>query len=224
MVSLKAVQDRAATKRGHLRDMGLPILLAAVVLLVSATLLLGANIAALRGSVERIDHSQQVLNQIADLEAGILGEEMVVRGYALTGDGSFLWMQKSGERRRNSARKALIRLMATEPQRAEPFQQVIRNIAQHEQIFGKLSGIGPDRAQIVARAIVNPDVRSNMRRTRDGLAALRSDELRDLAGHQRAITNQLSRAFLLAMGIIITAFLLSGIGVWAVQLKPPQTH
>ena len=224
MVSLTAVQGRAATKRGHLREMGLPILFGAIVLLVSATLLLGVNISALRGNLDRMDHSQKVLNEIADLETGILGEEMIVRGYALTGDASFLRMQKSGERRRDIARNALLRLMAAEPQRAEQFRQVMLDVARHVEIFGKLSGIGPDRAQIVARAIVNPDVRSNMRRTRDGLAALRSQELRDLSAHQRDITNQLSRAFLLAMGIIIAAFLLGGVGVWTAQLKPPQTY
>lgn len=202
--------------------MGLPILFGAVVLLVSAALLLGANIAALRGNLAWMDHSQQVLNQIADLETGVLGEEMIVRGYALTGDGSFLWMQKSGERRRNIARATLIRLMAAEPQRAEEFRQVLQDITRHTEIFGKLSGIGPDRAQIVARAIVNSDVRSNMRRTRDGLAALRAAEMRDFATRQRDITNQLARAFFLAVGIIVTAFLLGGIGVWAAQIKAPR--
>jgi CHASE3 domain sensor protein len=220
---MTAALGGAQTKRGHLHDMGLPILFGAVVLLVSATMLLGANISALRGNLERMDHSQKVLNEIADLETSVLGEELVVRGYALTGDASFLRMQKSNEHRRDIARAALLRLMAAEPQRAEQFRQVMLNVARHVEIFGKLSGIGPDRAQIVARAIVNPAVRSNMSRTRNGLAALRSDELRDLSAHQRDITNQLSRAFLLAMGIILTAFLLGGIGVWAVQIKAPKT-
>lgn len=196
----------------------------AVVLLVSATLLLGANISALRGNLAWMEHSQRVLNQISGLETGLLGEEMVVRGYALTGDSSFLKRQRSGARDREAASNELFRLMAARPQRAGQFRLLMRDVARHVEIFGKLEGAGPDKAAIVARAIVDPAVRDNMRRVRVGLRQLRTAELDGLAAHQREITDQLGRAFLLAVGIIVTAFVLGGIGIWAAQLSHPQKH
>jgi CHASE3 domain sensor protein len=196
----------------------------AIVLLVSATLLLGANVSALRASLARMDHAQKVLNTISGLETGLLGEEMIVRGYALTGDASFLRMQKIGAQNRETAREELASLMASEPQRAAQVRQVMHDIARHVEIFGSLSGKGPDKAAEVARAIVDPGVRDNMRSVRRGLRQLRAAELDELSSHQRDITGQLGRAFSLAVGIIITAFVLGGIGMWAAQLKGPQKH
>lgn len=222
MVSGTAAQAGAAERRGHLRDLGLPTMFGAIVLLVSATLLLGANISALRGSLARMDHSQKVLNTISELETGLLGEEMVVRGYALTGDASFLRMQALGARNREAACNKLTGLMAAEPQRAAEVNRVMQDIARHVEIFGNLSGYGPDKAAVVAHAIVDPGVRDNMRKVRSGLKQLRAAELDDLSAHQRAITGQLGRAFVLAIGIIITAFILGGIGMWAAQLSGPK--
>jgi CHASE3 domain sensor protein len=219
-----AAQAHAAAKRGHLRDLGLPTMFGAVVLLVSATLLLGANISALRGNLAQVAHAQQVVNKIAELETGLLGEEMIVRGYALTGDASFLRMQRTGAQKREAAQNELTRLMAAEPQRADQVRRVMDDIARHVEIFGNLAGNGPDKAGIVARAIVDPSVRDNMRRVRTGLRQLRANELDDLGARQREITEQLGRAFLLAIGIIITAFVLGGIGIWAAQLHHPQKH
>jgi CHASE3 domain sensor protein len=219
-----AAQAGAAAKRGYLRELGLPTMFGAIVLLVSATLLLGANISALRANLAQIAHAQQVLNKISELETGLLGEEMIVRGYALTGDSSFLRMQNSGAHNREIACIELARLMASNPQRADMFQQVMRDVAKHVEIFSGLNGLGPDKAAVVARAIVDPQVRANMRNVRRGLRQLRTAELNDLGARQRDVTEQLGKAFSLAIGIIVTAFVLGGIGIWAAQFAHPQKH
>lgn len=224
MVSVTAAQAGAAAKRGYLHDLGLPIMFGAVVLLVSATLLLGANISAVRANLAQIAHAQQVVNTISELETGMLSDEMVVRSYALTGDPSFMRVRQFGGASRERARRDLTRLMATEPKRVDAVRQVMADIARHVEIFDSLGGNGPDKAGIVARAIVNPDVRDNMRRVRTGLRQLRTAELTDLGARQRDVTEQLGKAFFLAIGIIITAFVLGGIGIWAAQLAHPHKH
>jgi len=211
----------AATKHGHLREMGVPILFGAVVLLVSAALMLGANISALRGNLDWMDHSQQVLNQIDVLETCALGEELSVRGLALTGDTRFFRFQQRERKRCQGALQAFSGLAAAEPVRQAEFRTIMQNVVTHMALFGRLSTERPDRAEAVARAILDPVVRENMRKTRLDLAHLRTAEMREFATRQHDITNQLSRAFFLAMGIIITAFLLGGIGVWAAQIKTP---
>ena len=219
---MTAALGGAQTKRGHLHDMGLPILFGAVVLLVSATMLLGANISALHGNLERIDHSQQVVYQISRLEVERLGLELAVRGYALTGDKLLLQIQHEGDVRRNAALANMERLIATEPTRAPQYRKLMQDIRNHAAVFDRLTEPGPDRAGTVARAILDPKLRAMKYGIRDELVTLRSAEMRDLGARQRDITNQLARAFFLALGIILAAFLLGGIGVWAVQIKVPK--
>lgn len=221
MVNGSASQT-GAVKRSHLRELGLPTLFGAVVLLVSATLLLGANIAALRGNLAWMEHSQAALTHVATLEATVLSEEMTVRGYALTGDERFLKYQKGQRARCVQALEALNRLSSADRRRAKEFAAVDQNVRAHLDLFGKLPIQGPDRAAVVARAIVDPAVRQNMSKTRNAMEALRAAALNDLGERQRDITNQLARAFFMAVGIIIAAFVLGGVGVWAAQLKAPQ--
>jgi len=204
------------TKRSHLRDLGLPTVLGAVVLFVSATLLLSVNVAALRDNLKWMEHAQKVLMRMADVEAGILGDELTVRGYALTGDKRFLLFQKLERAKSLKAADELMALTAAEPKHAEHFLNVRRDFDQHMAIFGELTGKGPE---IVSKAIVDPQIRANMKRTRNGLAALRAEEVRDLGERQREMTSQITRSFLLALGIIIAAFVLGGFGLVVAQLR-----
>jgi len=221
VVSITGYDSGTVAKHTHLREMGVPILFGAAVLLVSATLLLSANVSALRGNLDRIALSQNVLTQIADIENGMLGNELTVRGYALTGHPSFLRLEKGGNVRRDKAISDLTRLMAQEPQQALRFRNAMQAVERHKANFGKLTGIGPDRAAIVAKAIIDPEIRANSYATRALLRDLRTAEMDDVAARQREMAGQISRAFFLAMGIIVAAFLLGGIGMWTAQFKGP---
>lgn len=205
-------------RQKHLRELGLPTLFGAVVLLCSATLLLFVNVAALRGSLDAIDHSQKVLNLIADLETGVLGDQLSVRGYALTGDARFLTYHETEKAKCEAARAELLQLTESEPRHASAYRAAMQNVLWHIETFAKLSGNGPERAAVVAKAIVDPVIRSKMRNTRNGLAALRKQEMGDVAERQRLMADQITRAFVLAAGIIVVAFVLGGIGVWAARL------
>ncbi len=206
----------AEAKRGHLQDLGLPTIFGAIVLFVSATLLLGVNVSALRDNLKWMDHAQRILMEMADLETGILGDELTVRGYALTGDKRFLLFQKLERAKSQKAADELTRLTVAEPEHAAQFLVVRADFDRHMHIFGALTGKGQD---VVAKAIIDPAIRANMKRTRNGLAALRVAEVHDLGERQREMTVQISRAFLLAFGIIIAAFVLGGFGLVAAQFR-----
>jgi len=220
-MALAAAAPDSSGRHNHLRELGLPTLFGAIVLLGSATLLLFANVSALRGNLRSIEHSQHVLLRLADLEAAMLSNEMTVRGYALTGDPRFIRYQKTELAKCEAARAELLRLSADEPQRAAEYQSVMQDVALNIATFAKLSGDGPDKAQIVARAIVDPATRAAMRKPRQGLIDLRTQEVHDLGERQRLMADQITRAFLLAAGIILVAFVLGGIGVWAARLQSP---
>ena len=216
-----AAEGLAGGRHNHLRELGLPTLFGAIVLLGSATLLLFANVSALRGSLHSMEHSQHVLLRLADLEAALLSNEMTVRGYALTGDPRFIRYQKAELAKCDDARSELLRLSAEEPQHATDYRNVMQDVSVNIATFAKLNGDGPDKAQIVVRAILDPTTRATMRKARAGLTALRTQEIRDLGERQRLMADQITRAFLLAAGIILAAFVLGGIGVWAARLQSP---
>lgn len=212
----------SASRLRYLREMGLPTLFGAIVLLGSAALLLFANVTALHSNMDAIRLSQKVLAQVANLETGIQGEELAIRGYALTGDGRFLDFQDYHRKQTEDALTVLQPLMASDPRRAAQYRQVSGSVKAHLEIFGKLRGNGPDRASVVAKAIVDPPLRRNMQDVREELSALRETEVNYLGSREGQMTNQITRAFELAIGIMVAAFVLGGLGVWIARLQFPQ--
>jgi CHASE3 domain sensor protein len=208
-------------KHGILRELGMPALFGAGVLLISATLLLGVNIAAMRGSLASIEHSQRILLAVADIEAGEMGDQLTVRGYALTGDASFLRYQKMERDKLDHAMARLTVLTQSDPAGAQRIRAIRSLVNTHMANYAGISGFGPDKAGIVAQAINDDKKRAVMFETRGALASFRADQVRTLGERQDYLTRQLSRSFELALGIIVAAFLLGGLGLMAAQLRLP---
>jgi CHASE3 domain sensor protein len=208
-------------KHGILRELGMPALFVAGVLLLSATLLLGVNIAAMRNNLAWIGGTQQILLNVAEAENGVVGDQLTVRGYALTGDARFLLFQRSERARLKRAMARLTQLTAPDPAGADRIALIGRLIKRHTDYCRSISGLGPEHADIVAKAINDDRKRAILFQTRGALAAYRADEIRALAEKQDYLTRQLSQSFYLAVGILVAAFLLGGLGLVAAQLRLP---
>lgn len=217
---MRAAEDSVlvVARRGHLRELGLPTIFGAAVLFVSATLLLGVNISALQDNLSLLQHCQEVLSNVTTLETAIMGDEMTVRGYALTGDKRFLEYQDNEHLKAVLAMRALDRLTESESEHAKLNAEVRNNVVRHLAIFGALKGSGPEKAALVAKAAIDPNIRAITGRARRGLAELRSQEQAKLAARQREMAAQISRAYFLSIGIILAAVLLGGFGLLASQL------
>lgn len=202
---------------GGLRELALPVLFAAVVLFVSATMLLGVNISAMRSNLVWIERTQTILSQISKAESGVVGDELTVRSYALTGDPRFLQYQKRERTNIAEALAELKRLAASEPGGSGRVAQIRSRVRAHTDVYTSITGFGPDRAAVVAKVINNDAKRNIMFAARRALESYRADELRSLGERQQKLTRQLSQAFLLAIGIIVTAFALGGGGLLLVQ-------
>ncbi len=208
-------------KSAIIRELGLPILFGAAVLLFSATMLLGVNISAMQHNVAWIQNAQKILLVISEAERGVVGEQLTVRSYALTGDKKFLGYQDAETARLVGAMNQLAVLAAAEPGGSERVRQIRKQVDQHIALWASLKGIGPDQASVVGRAIEDTANRQIMLGTRMALANYRADEVRALGERETALTQQLSRAYLLAVGIIAAAFLLGGLGLVAGQFRIP---
>jgi hypothetical protein len=113
-------------------------------------------------------------------------------------------------------------LAAVEPGGRARVHQIHTLVEQHMALWASLRGIGPERAAVLGQAIEDAGKRKIMLGTRKALADYRADEVRSLGVRQEQLTHQLSRAFVLGIGIIIAAFLLGGVGVIAGQFRIPS--
>ncbi len=208
-------------RNGVIRELGLPNVFGAVVLFFSATMLLSVNITAMRSNADWIQNTQQILLAVGDAEAGVVGEQLTVRSYALTGDRRFLRFQDNERSKLVKAMNRLATLAAAEPGSRLRVERIRRRVDEHMALWEGLKGIGPDRASVVARAIVDPKNRLIMLGTRKALADYRAAEVLALGERQSRLTRQLSQSFALALGIIAAAFVLGGVGLVAGQFRIP---
>lgn len=204
-----------------LRELGWPILFGAAVLLFSATMLLGVNITSVQRSVAWIEHNQQIQLAVSEAEAGVVGEQLTVRSYALTGNPRFLFFQDVERRKTVAAMKTIAALAASDAADAAEVAKLRKLVNDHVALWQRLRGIGPDRAQILGKAIDDDKLRVVMLGTRKALADYRAVKVRAISARQEALTRDLRRAFFLSAGIIVAAFLLGAAGVAAAQFRIP---
>jgi CHASE3 domain sensor protein len=200
-------------RQGHLRQIGAPTLIGAVVLLISALLLLGANVAALRNSFAWVQRTDDTLLRISDVEIHVVNDDLAMRGYTLTGDPSFVTYQKMEQQKVDDAMKRLATLLSGEASQTIRFAELRRLTGQRLALFVHLMNLGPGHEQEVGAAVLDPENRTVMRAARAEMATLRDEELKLLANRQAAVAEQSTRAYELAIGIVVLAFVFGALGL-----------
>ena len=199
--------------RGQLRQVGGQILIVAVMLLLAAVLLLGVNVTKLQESFGWVQETNDELVQIAEVDKRLVGNELTVRGYALTDDPIFLTYHRDEERQMNAAMAKLGKLLADDPELTQDFAQLRNLVGQRLDAFTHLVNLGPGHARDVAAAIRDPQYRAVMRATRAKVELLRSMELKQLAVQQATAAQQVKSTYRLAIGIVVLAFLFGALGL-----------
>lgn len=205
-------------RQGYLRQIGTPTLIGSVVLLICALLLLGANVSALRNSFTWVQRTDDVLVQLSEVETRLVANELTVRGFALTDDPVFLTYQKSEQDQMAAAMVKLTTLIAEEPSQASRFAVLRGLVDKRLTHFAYLTSLGPSHAQDVAVAIRDPQKRAVMRAARAQVITMRNEELKLLANRQAAVAQQSTRAYQLAIGIVLLAFVFGGLGLAFAQI------
>ena len=205
-------------REGHLRQIGTPTLIGAVVLLISALLLLGANVSALRDSFVWVQRTDDILVQLSEVDTRLVANELTVRGYALTDDPVFLNYQKSEQNQMAAAMRKLAALIAAEPSQKSRFAMLRGLVDKRMAHFAYLTSLGPGHAQDVSVAIRDPQKRTVMRAARAQVIAMRNEELKLLADRQAAAAEQSMRAYQLAIGIVVLAFVFAVLGFAFAQM------
>jgi len=199
-------------ERAGVRDIGVPTLLAAVVLFVSAMAMLGANVSALRESYGRVQRSNSVLLDMAEINTLVMGIDMTVRGYALTDNPDFLVYEADNRNRLCIRIDHLASLVLDDPEQSARIAKLRALVARHEEVFSQLSSLGPGHAKEVAAVIVDPAKRKIRYAAQDTLTAMHDNEMKRLSAHQQAAERQVSHTFNLALGIVAFAFIAGAVG------------
>jgi CHASE3 domain sensor protein len=198
--------------RAGLRELGLPMLITAVVLFAAAMAMLGANVSAVRESYSRVQRSNSVLLELAAINTLVMGIDMTVRGYALTDNPDFLVYEADNRRRLGYAIDNLASFASADPGQSARIARLRPLIAQHEALFAQLSSLGPGHAKEVATAIADPAKRKMRYAVQNALTAIHNDEVKLLATRQQTAERQVSYTFDLAVGIIAFAFMAGTVG------------
>jgi CHASE3 domain sensor protein len=210
---LQPARSRTLFQSGYLRQIAGPMLMGAVVLLISGVVLLGYNVSALGDEFGWVQRADDILLTISDIKINVVDDELAVRGYALTNDSRFLLFQKNevGALGRNMA--TLSRLVAGDAAQKARFAQLKAIVARHTAVFAGLTALGPGHAADVASAITDMNDRIMMHNTRSDLDALRDVELAVLAGRQKSAETQAMHTYMLTAAIVILAFGFGLIGI-----------
>ncbi len=199
-------------ERGVLREIGYPALIVSLVMFVCAMALLGANVSEMQRSYARVQRANEALLQIAMVNADILRVEMVIRGYALSGDPIYLvWKSMAYDTIRG--RMARFKTAFTgDPVQSAHLKQLQVLLDRHHAYFDRLAKMVPtDRAAVVAE-IVDYGKKVKRRDIEQLLVVMRNDEMKELAKRQQIAEAKASEAYHYAIGISGVALLLGALG------------
>lgn len=199
-------------ERGILREIGYPILVVSLVMFVCAMALLSTNLSELRHSYARAERSNTALVQIAMVNTDILRVEMIIRGYALSGDPIYLRWKDMAFVRLQRRVDAFPSLFSGEPVQLAHVKQLRSLLDEHCAVFDRLAAmVTIDKAAVTAE-IVDYGKKVKRRPIEQLLTAMRDDELKDLAGRQRLAEQRVTDAYHYAVGISGIALLLGALG------------
>jgi CHASE3 domain sensor protein len=198
--------------QGLFRDLGLPALVASLVLFVSAMALLGANVSELRNGYARVQQTNNALVQIAMINADILRIEMTVRGYALSGDPHYLAWQKMSEDGVNKRVAVLAKMVADDPEERRDVATLNALLIEHRTYFQAMAKLATtDRDRVIAE-MVDYSKKVKRRPIETLLADMRDDETRRLAQQEQEGERRVVVGYRYAVGISAIALMLGALG------------
>lgn len=202
---------------GHFRSAGLQIMVVAIVLLLAGMVMLGSNVSELNASYAWAQRTNTTLLHVADLNHSMVGIEMSVRGYALTGKPIYreYYAYDRGQLERNAA--ALNGELADRPQAAARIKTVMGLLEERLADFDRLIALGPGRITEVAAAIEDVRIRRIRLDIDRNLDEIRNTQLILLKSLQDASEDKVRDSYRMAIFTVVAAFLLGVFGLFLVQ-------
>jgi CHASE3 domain sensor protein len=222
----QAARLKEFLEHGLFGELGVPALVVSLVLFVSAMTLLGANVSEIRAGYGRVQQTNAALLEIAMVNSDILRVEMTVRGYALSGDGSYLgWLKESRDIVRGRI-QSLEKMVSGDPEQRADIAILKKLIAEHGAYFdGMAKRVTTEREKVIAE-MVDYSKKVKRRPIENMLLDMREDQMKLLAGEQREAERRVVNAYIYGIGISSLALLFGALGFALIlhdQRKPRRT-
>jgi len=197
---------------GLLQQIGFPLLTVSLVLFVGAMVLMGANVSEMHRSYARVQRVNDSLLQIAMVNADILRSEMIVRGYALSGDPVYVTWKDQAERNLRNRLAALSVTFSGEPAEESQFEQLRAMLREHSATWDRLMRLVPVDRQRVVEEMVAYGKSARRAPIERLLSRLRTQETALLEQRQLLAEDQVASAYRSAVGISTLALILGSLG------------
>ncbi len=214
----------AAVDRNHLRSwkLGLPgrapaLLAVSVGLIALAAVALGFNSVRLRESFTWVEHTNEVLRNIANVEKSLFEAESGERGFLLTGEGSYLDSYDRVQREILSRLQALRQLTRDNPSQTRRIDELNPKIQARLDEFRRVIELGPTRLNDALAIVRAARSRQLTPQIEEGLSQLRQAELSLLDDRQRTADRAARLLTLLAVATGVLALSSAAIGAFLLQ-------
>lgn len=175
---------------------------------------LDLNLVRLRESFGWVQHTDDVLLQIAAIEASLGAAESAERGYLLTGDGDYLSPFARAQATLDPQLDALARLVADSPDELNRVKELQPLVAARMAEFRQAIDFGPSRLQDALAVIRTAKERDLTRAAREHLQLLRQTELGLLGERQSRVEKAARLSFVLAAGAGILSLASAVLGLF----------
>lgn len=198
--------------RIDLRELGMSVLFAAIVLFVAAMVMLSRNVSQISESYGWVEKSNTILQRLYAVELKIWGVEMSVRGYAISQNKMFARTYQFNRDKLSQATKTLGALVQSEPALQADYDKLHKLILQHDALYNSLIALGPGHQDVIAEVITNPSKRQPRNLAMTTLNEMRNKEQSLLSERQSAAEHKAKATYRLAISIAGLAFLAGTLG------------
>jgi len=167
-------------------------------------------------TARRSTRSHEVLNSLENTLTGLLNGQTAQRGYALTGDDSYLAPYEGARQSVDSHLARLRTLLADNPAQLQPLVEltplVAKKFKEYEEILVARREQGLDAA---VKLVAEGRGQDTMNAIRSLVDAMKTEELARLAAREAATTaNARQSKLMTVVGMICSVALITGVGVW----------
>jgi two-component system, LuxR family, sensor kinase FixL len=217
MSALKTTVDQPRSWKLGLPGRAPALLAISVALIAFAAIALGFNIVRLRESFTWVEHTNEVLRNIASAERALLEAESEERGFLLTAEGSYLDSYNHAQGEILSRLQALRQLTLDNASQTQRIDELSAKIQARLDEFTRVIELGPTRLKDALAILGAARSRQLTPQIEEGLSQLRQAELSLLDDRQRTADRAARLVTLLAAATGALALLSAGIGAFLLQ-------
>lgn len=205
-------RERRVIASGSLLAAG--ALIVALSLFLASIFFLSLTLAHLRESFAWVEHTDQVLLEIAAIEADLIDAESAERGYLLTGESGYLEPYERARAGLDREVDALAALVADNPVQSERVRELRPVIDGRLAEFKQVIDLGPSRLEDAVRVIRTARNQPLTRAARERLELLREAEIRLLGERQERVHDAATLSVVATGGAALVSLASAGMGLF----------